>query len=214
MKIGALEIERLERRLREAKPGPSAQLRMAPNPRLGHRPYTEVEDSCLKAGVLILLYPRDGETYLSLIRRTGLVFHHRDQIGLPGGRLEAGEDFVRAALRETHEELGIAPEGLKVIGDLTPLYIPPSNFCAYPVVAVASATPDFRPDPREVAEVIEIPLWHLADPDRAGRETWLAGGRSLEVPFYAFGRHKIWGATAMILSEFLEILGSNLHFVT
>jgi 8-oxo-dGTP pyrophosphatase MutT (NUDIX family) len=184
---------------------------MAPLPRIGHRPYAEAEDSCLKAGVLILLYPKDGETHLVLIRRTSLVLHHRDQIGFPGGQLEAGEEFVGAALRETREELGVDPVRLRVLGPLTPLFIPPSNFCVYPVVAVASETPHFRPDPAEVAEVIEIPLRELSDPGTARRETWLAGERSIEVPFYAFGRHKVWGATAMILSEFLEILGPDLR---
>jgi len=206
MEYGILDLGRLERRLREDLPGPSAQLRMAPSPRLGHRSYTEVEDSCLKAGVLILLYSKEGETCLALIRRTGQGLHHRDQIGLPGGRLEAGEDFIRAALRETQEELGVDPTGLKVLGVLTPLYIPPSNFCAHPVVAAASEPPVFSPDPNEVAEVLEVPLKRLTDPAGARRETWLAGDRSLEVPFYAFGSHKIWGATAMILAEFLELL--------
>jgi 8-oxo-dGTP pyrophosphatase MutT (NUDIX family) len=207
MEYGILDFERLERRLGEALPGPPAQLRMAPSPRLGHRSYAEVEDSCLEAGVLILLYPKGGETFLALIRRAGQGLHHRDQIGLPGGRLEAEEDFIRAALRETQEELGVDPAGLRVLGALTPLYIPPSNFCAHPVVAAASATPIFYPDPREVAEVLEVPLGQLADPAGTRREIWLAGDRSLEVPFYAFGHHKIWGATAMILSEFMELLG-------
>jgi len=214
MTIDEIDLGRLERALREARPGLSAQLRMAPAPRPGHRVYTEVEDSCLKAGVLILLYPKDEEIFLVLIRRTGLMINHRDQIGWPGGQIEAGEDFVATALREAREELGIDPAGLRVLGNLTPLFIPPSNFCAYPVVALASATPVFRPDPVEVAEVIEVPLRYLADPGAAQRETWLAGERSLEIPFYAFGRHKIWGATAMILSEFLDILGLNLHFDT
>lgn len=202
---------RLEIALRGAKPGLSAQLRMAPAPRLGHRSHEEVEGSCLKAGVLILLYPRDGETCLVLIRRTGFGLHHRDQIGCPGGQIEPGEDFVGAALREAREELGIDPDGVRVLGSLTPLFIPPSNFCVYPVVALASAAPAFRPDAVEVAEVLEIPLRRLADPETARRETWRMGERAVEIPFYDFGRHKIWGATAMILSEFLDIWGSNLH---
>lgn len=209
MTFDEIDAGRLESALRGEKPGPSAQLRMAPSPRIGHRPYAEVEATCLHAGVLILLYPRQGEMHLVLIRRTGFGLHHRDQIACPGGQLETGEDSVAAALREAREELGIEPDGIRVLGSLTPLFIPPSNFCVTPVVALAPAAPAFRPDPVEVAEVLEVPLRRLADPDTARRETWRTGERAIDIPFYDFGRHKIWGATAMILAEFLEVLASS-----
>jgi hypothetical protein len=93
-----------------------------------------------------------------------------------------------------------------VLGKLTPLYIPPSNYCIYPIVAQVATPLEFRPQPDEVAEVIEPPVEHLADPACLRRETWHYGGRDHEVPFYEFEGHKIWGATAMVLAEFLALL--------
>jgi len=199
-------IGRLGEVLSHPLPGLPAQLAMAP--RIGpDRTLTpEAEASCLRAGVMILLYPRDGEPHLVLIRRAAGVLHHKDQIGLPGGQLEAGEDPKTAALRETEEEIGV-PRGLiTVAGRLTPLFIPPSNFCVYPFVGSAEAAPAFVPEPSEVAGIIEVPLSRLADAATVRTEVWTLRGERVDVPFYAYGTHKIWGATAMVLAEFLAVL--------
>jgi 8-oxo-dGTP pyrophosphatase MutT (NUDIX family)/predicted RNA-binding protein with TRAM domain len=160
-----------------------------------------------RAGVLVLLYPgRDGELSLVLTRRTESVENHRGQISLPGGSMEAGENAVAAALREAQEELAVNPARLELLGKLSPLYIPASGFCIYPVVAYAWERPAFLPDPREVAEVIEVPLAHLLEPSVCCVEQRQMEGREVRVPFYAVGRHKVWGATAMVLCELLTLL--------
>jgi 8-oxo-dGTP pyrophosphatase MutT (NUDIX family) len=195
----------LEKRLAGLKPGLEAQLGMCPNPRPGHQAYFEVEDTCLKAGVLVLLYPRKGKLHLVLTRRTDKVDFHKGQISFPGGRQEKGEGLEQAAIREAKEELEVDPKSVRTLGMLTPLYIPPSNYCIYPVVALTENRPDFQPSQLEVAEVLEIPLDHLLSPQNVQKEMWTIRDAELEVPFYSFGEHKIWGATAMVLAEFLEI---------
>jgi 8-oxo-dGTP pyrophosphatase MutT (NUDIX family) len=206
--LRAFDPSLLMARLHQAKPGLQAQLKMVPEPRPGQKVYIEVEATCLKAGVMVLLYRRQDAWYMVLIRRPSTVLYHKDQIGFPGGQLEPGENFEEAALRETWEELSVDRDRIKIIGHLTPLYIPPSNFCIYPVVATLSEPPSFKPHPEEVAEVIEMPLGHLMDPRNLRRETWTIGGQPVEVPFYGFRHHKIWGATAMVLAEFQEIFES------
>jgi len=200
----------LESRLREPKPGLEAQLRMVPDPRPGDQTFQEVGDRCLKAGVLILLYASEDRLYLALTRRTSRVAHHQAQISFPGGQMDESEGIVDAALREAREEVGIRAESLRVLGELTPLYIPPSNYCIYPVLAVAGQRPDFRPFPEEVEEVIEVPLDHLLYPENIRREIWPMRGTNVSVPFYQFHEHKIWGATAMVLAELMELLRPSL----
>lgn len=202
-------IELLDARLKGTKPGLRAQLKMVPDPRPGQKTYQEVQDTCRPAAVLILLYPRRRTLHLVLTRRTAKVDHHRDQISLPGGEKDEDETIVEAALREAEEELGVRTEDVRVLGDLTPLYIPASNYCIYPVVAAASNRPVFRRAPAEVAEVIELPLADLLDPGTVRREIWPLHGRETVVPFYYFRGHKIWGATAMVLAELAEILESS-----
>jgi len=199
-------LNRIEKGLWAPLPGIPAQLAMVPEPRPGHKAYFEVEDTCRKAGVLVLLYPKDGRLRVLLTRRTEQVLHHRGQISLPGGEQHPGESLEATALRETAEELGFDLRAVRVLGKLTPLYIPPSNYCIYPLVAHVASPLEFRPQPEEVAEVIEPPVDHLADPACLRRETWHYGGQDHEVPFYEYEGHKIWGATAMVMAEFLAVI--------
>ena len=205
-----IQLKNIVRSLQGQKPGFEAQRMMLPQPRPGTRFMHDVEDACYKAGVLILLYPVDGEVYLALTRRTESVDSHRGQISLPGGRKESDESLIEAALRETEEELGIGAKGLTVIGELTPLYIPPSQYCIYPTIAVADSRPVFRPSPEEVAELIELPLSHLLDDGNIVREEWTIRGMRVDVPFYHFQEYKIWGATAMVLAEFLVMVKNGI----
>ncbi|MGD1010282.1 MAG: CoA pyrophosphatase [Candidatus Aminicenantales bacterium] len=203
-------LDTIEKGLRAPLPGIPAQLRMAPDPRpQGHKAYFEVEGSCLKAGVLLLLYEKGGRLHLLLTRRTERLLHHRGQISFPGGEQHPGESLEATALRETKEELGVDLEAARTLGRLTPLYIAPSNYCVYPTVTFLPGEPLFRPQPDEVAEVIEVPVSHLADPTNRSRGTWTIGDRTANVPFYVFQGHKIWGATAMVLAEFLALLESS-----
>jgi len=199
-------LQFLEKALDEPKPGLDAHLEMMPHPRPGHKLYSEVEDSCLKAGVLILFYPVKNRLHLIFTRRTDRVDFHQAQISFPGGQQEQDESFKEAAVREAHEEVNIPPDSVRILGELTPLYIPPSNYCVYPVVAFSDSRPDFLPSEHEVEEVIEVPLDHLLNPENVRREMWHYKGMDIEVPFYLYKGHKIWGATAMILAELIELL--------
>ena len=199
-------LQLLEQRLREEKPGLDAQLKMVPDHRRHDKTYREVQGTCLRAAVLVLIYPREGGAHLVLTRRTSSVLHHQAQISFPGGQMDELETPVDTALREGEEELAIKPAEVRVLGELTPLYIPPSNYCIYPVVAAAENRPDFRPSPHEVAEVIEVPLGHLLDSRNIKREKWPLRGLDVVVPYYYFLGHKIWGATAMVLAELLDLV--------
>jgi len=179
---------------------------MAPVPRPGTDRILDPALNCRRAGVLVLFYPLDGELCLVLTRRTDAVDTHRGQISLPGGSMDPGEDGVAAALREAWEELAVDTGSLEVLGELSPLYIPPSGYCIYPVVAYAAERPSFVPNPGEVAEVLEVSLAHLLDPATRGEETWPIRGQDVRVPFYRAGHHKVWGATAMVLCELLALI--------
>jgi 8-oxo-dGTP pyrophosphatase MutT (NUDIX family) len=189
-------------------PGRVAQMRMSTRPRPGlevrppgHQPR--------QGGVLILLYPKDGHLHFPLTRRTETLGDHKGQISLPGGAREGDEPLERTALRETHEELGVDPRSVKVLGVLTPLYIFHSDYCITPYVAARPACPTFVPDPVEVAEVLEVPLLTLLDPAIRREEEWVLHETITRVRFYQIGEHKVWGATAMVLSEFAAVLGDQ-----
>ncbi len=201
-------LESLRIRLLGAKPGLEAQLKMVTSPRPGDKTYLDVGDSCLKAGVLVLLYPWQEKLHLVLTQRTSTVAHHQAQISFPGGQKDESESVVETAIREAREELQIVPDSIRILGELTPLYVPPSNYCIYPVVAAAEKRPEFRPSPVEVAEVVEVPVDYLLDPKNVRRETWPLRGMDVRVPFYFFQGHKIWGATAMILAELVDLISS------
>jgi 8-oxo-dGTP pyrophosphatase MutT (NUDIX family) len=116
-------------------------------------------------------------------------------------------DLEATALREAHEEVGIHPDGVEVIGRLTELYIPASNFMVHPFVGLMSERPALTPDVREVKEMLEVPLAHFLRPDIvAETEIPLRNGYRLKAPYFDVKGHVVWGATAMMLSELLDVL--------
>lgn len=204
------EFERMLRALRERLafaplPGPPAQAAMAPSERPMPDPRAESLRGSRHAAALALIYFYRDEPHLALTQRTERLRDHGGQISLPGGRIEPEEGHRDAALREAREELSIRSEEVEILGELTPLWIPPSDFVVRPVVAAARSRPDFRPQPSEVAQLIETPLTSLLDPTRRRVETLNVRGRSRRVPFYDVEGHQVWGATAMILAELLVV---------
>ncbi|MBC7263521.1 MAG: CoA pyrophosphatase [Chloroflexi bacterium] len=201
-----LTLDLVRRALSLPLPGRAAQVEMAVQPRPGDR--AELPNPCPnEAAVLILLYPQGGELCFPLTRRTENVFAHKGQISLPGGAREPGDaSFEETARRETTEELGILARRVEILGSLTPLYVPVSRFCIYPYVGHIPRRPTFRPDPIEVAEVIEMPLSLLLDRSARAVETRVIEGISLTIPYYHVSGHRVWGATAMILAEFGALL--------
>jgi 8-oxo-dGTP pyrophosphatase MutT (NUDIX family) len=182
----------------------NAQNKLIPRPR-GERP-AELPGRPRLGGVLVLLYPNEKTTYLVLTRRRDDLNDHAGQISFPGGRRENGESLLRTALREAHEEVGVDPASLTILGELSPLYIPPTDYEVHPFVAWHEGQPRFKRQITEVAEILEVPLASLLDPSNQHEEPWEIRGFKVEVPFYLVGAHKVWGATAMMLSEFLERL--------
>jgi 8-oxo-dGTP pyrophosphatase MutT (NUDIX family) len=178
----------------------TAQRQMAPVPRALRRA-EERTGNARQASVLLLLFPTDAGLSLVLMRRVENPHDvHSGQISLPGGAQEPGETPIQTALRETREELGVK-QAVDVLGMLTALYIPPSDFEVHPVVAQVDDHPKWRPDGLEVAEVLECPLTWLLDAERKRSEEWDFNGFKLQVPWYNVNGHQVWGATAIILSE-------------
>lgn len=201
---------RLRERLIHALPGVDGQLRMAPAPRVGWDPATVPPAGTRDAAGLVLLYPVDRVWHLPLTVRAASLRNHQGQVSLPGGRVDAGESIEDAALREAHEEIGVAPASVRVLGALTPLHIPVSGHMLHPIVGVASARPAFRRAEQEVARIIEVPVMDLVGEAIVRREmrTWTNRGRSvpIDVPYFAIDGEHVWGATAMILAELAAIV--------
>ncbi len=153
--------------------------------------------------VLILLYPDGDDLRLPLTVRSDRLPNHRGEVSLPGGAIDPQDDGpVAAALRECHEELGVHPGEVAAWGVLSPIYIPPSNFRITPVVGFCSRPPVLQVNGDEVSAVITVTLRQLLDPATVVTEQWMLRGQEVRVPFFAIDGYKVWGATALILSEF------------
>jgi 8-oxo-dGTP pyrophosphatase MutT (NUDIX family) len=208
-----LTLSGVERRLRRALagdlPGSQAHLLMAPRPRPGWRA-GELPAGTRPAAGLLLVYTHMNRPHLVLTVRAGLLAKHSGQVSLPGGAVEAGETIAGAAVREAAEEVAVDPARVRVVGSLSPLHIPVSGFTLHPVVAIAETRPDFRHAAAEVARILEVPLEDLLDGARVRRTGRIREGIEYDVPYFDVQGEQVWGATAMVLAEFLWLLGARL----
>lgn len=198
-------IDFLRQQLAADLPGWDAQVKMSPRvPRL-REPLKERSASCRRSAVLVLLSETSSSDYeLLLTLRSGALAHHSGQISFPGGRMEEGETPLETALREAREEVELqAP--VQYLGELTPLYVPVSNNIIYPIVVHAPERPGVVANPDEVDEVFFTSLSLLAAGTHTKEETWELMGHSVEVPYWEIHSVPLWGATAMILSELIEV---------
>lgn len=195
-------------------PGLKAQLQMAPLLRRDEIQLGGAGKKPIKSSVLILLYPTEHQqTKTVFIQRPQYDGVHGGQISFPGGRIDPGDaTSMDAALRETHEEIGVDPEKIEVTGKLTSLYIPPSNHLVDPFVGICQHPPKFTPDKKEVEYILEIPLKEFfRESNIHSMPITLSDGRCMNTPCYHVDGHTIWGATAMILSEFLAVISRTIN---
>jgi 8-oxo-dGTP pyrophosphatase MutT (NUDIX family) len=189
-------------------PGLEVQLRMAPRLATGPLP-RRADPDMREAAALLLLYPYDDAWHVPLTVRGSQLRHHTGQVSMPGGRIDDRESVEQAALREAYEEVGIDPSLVEVVGQLTPLPIVASRHLLHTVVGVASRRPAFLVAEHEVERLIEVPLARLQSPAIIGEERNVERAADLGpmiVPYFDLGDVRVWGATAMVLSEFLEVL--------
>lgn len=187
-------------------PIPAQQL-MAPVPRALRRSFSQ-SGQARQGAVMMLLYPGSHGLNTLLTRRPETLNSHAGQIAFPGGAQDPHENLAQTALRETFEEVGVPPQQIEVLGALTTIYIPVTDYEVHPFVGWMPARPTFQPSTHEVAELIETPLTLLLEPATRVVETWQLHGFDVRVPFFQVNGHKVWGATAIILSEFVERLKS------
>jgi len=200
-----ITIENIRRALLKNLPGEESHLRMLPKNRTLKAP--EDRNILKHSSVLLLLFPENGNLKICLIKRPMHMKHHAGQIALPGGRIEKGETAIETALRETNEEIGIDTSSIEILGSLSELYVEVSRFLIHPFVGWLPNKPEFIINTSEVEKIILFPLNRfLSNPDEIELET--VRGK-LKVPCVHFENEVIWGATAMILSEFFDLLNFN-----
>ena len=205
-----MALQELERTLRvklaETLPGIEAQMRFAPAPaRSGWKAGVFPEDARIAAALLLVYQGAEGPAVPLTVRASGLT-RHAGQISLPGGAADPGETLAETALREASEEIGVDPSSVTVLGELTPVHVLVSGFTLHPVVGVTHERPAFQAAPDEVDEILEVSLEHLRDASRIRQGTRLREGIAIEYPYFDLLGHQVWGATAMVLGEFICLI--------
>jgi len=202
--------ENIRAALSRSLPGEASQLIMAPHVLGSARgPIPPSMPGTRKSGVLLLLCPdpETGQTQFTLTLRSSRLLSHSGQLSLPGGRIERDETAIQAALRETREEIGVPENMPRILGSLTPLHVPHSGNLIFPVVAWIDELPGLILEPFEVSEAFQVNVADLFDTHRLHNEIWNLRGESFSVPFWSVHTTvPLWGATAMILSEFCTLI--------
>jgi 8-oxo-dGTP pyrophosphatase MutT (NUDIX family) len=198
-------LQHLKKQLKNRLPGEVSHVRMLPPGRILSLPSDQINYH--DSAVLILLFPLQQHIQICLIRRPATMKNHAGQIAFPGGKREKEDiDLVHTALREAQEEIGLDREQVEVLGVLSAVYVQVSKFLITPVLGWLNTKPEIRIDSAEVDEVIFIPLERLTDQDnRCDREIETSTGR-ISVPGFEINGHFVWGATAMMLAELVDVL--------
>lgn len=201
--------ERLKKADFSDLPGQKSQLTMAPALRRDDIIRSGKGMNAISSGVLILLFPDNkGQACIVFIQRPVYDGVHSGQIALPGGRKEKQDpDLQYTALREAEEEVGINPSVVELVGKLSDLYIPPSNYIVSPYVGMVHSEPSFMPDPKEVDQIIRVRMTDFFRAENIREVPMrLSGGDCLPTPCFDVNKKIIWGATAMIVAEFLAFI--------
>jgi len=201
-------LDQLQTEIVKGLPGVSAQNKLSPVQ--SSAKYRTAPKDHKKACVMGLIYPKDNAFHMAFIERT---FSHPDdkhggQISFPGGKLEEQDDtYLIGALREVEEEIGISPDHITVIGQLTDLYVFASNFLVYPFLGYMNHTPIFVPQETEVASIVSFPIEQLLKAESIETKDLQVGKYLMKnVPYYKLYQHVLWGATAMITSEIVDLV--------
>ncbi len=207
--IATLLLEEIKEKFEaHTLPGREAQLAMAhANRNIFPEPGKDVN----LAGVLVLLYPKGNAWHIVFIERASRNKNdrHRGQISFPGGRFEDGDEILQnTAVREAEEEVGVNAANINILGSLTDLYIPVSNFHVFPFVGYTEETPVFTPQLSEVKDILEVPVTHFKDPEIRQKTTIRISDHLIlkDVPYFNIHGTVLWGATAMMLNEFLALI--------
>jgi len=202
-------VNRLQKVLNGPLPGRPAQERMAPIPLEMERFDKQQIINARKGAVLMLFCPSEDKKSIIIpfIKRATYEGVHSGQIALPGGKKDlVDKDLGDTALRETEEEIGVPRNNIQILGNLSDLYIPPSNFSVRPFIGYSSVPPVFTIDEREVDRLIICRFDELTDEAIIKKKGMnLTGGHQIQAPYYEINEEVVWGATAMILSEFLTL---------
>ncbi len=198
-------IKALKNHVFDVQFGSQAHLEIAPY-RKNFDPKTQ--SNAIQAAVLLLIYPVENSTNFILIKRPKYEGNHSNQIALPGGKKDLNdENLIQTALREAWEEVNVQENEVTIISELSPLYIPNSNFQVTPVLAYSETQPNFIPHPMEVESIIEVPILDLFKTDILQKtKIELSNGLKMETPYLNIQNHIVWGATGMILNEFRKAL--------
>ena len=210
-------IEKLQQRLAGELPGIKSWERMAVKSQKGEiieseslQKYSkwlskEKLDSMKKAAVLVGFFKRGEDWYFPLIKRSMHEKNHPGQIALPGGAMEQKEKLETTALREAFEEVGIIPENVKIIGKLTPLPVPVSEYLIYPFVGIMKKEPKWNINTDEVEELLLLKFEDLIKADKGYSESWNLRGNEVNVPIFKVMEKTVWGATATVLCELIDL---------